>query len=171
MLLAGVDDEQGAGELLHFLDAAQVLDELLLLGLDGDDFLLGKELEVAVLLHLLDGLEPVDAGLDGLEVGEHTAQPPLVHVELLAALGFLLNGFGGLLLGADEKDILVLAGQVTDEVVGLFDFLDGHLQVDDVDAVALGEDIGLHLGVPTAGLVAEMYTGLQQLLHRDHGHE
>ena len=170
MLFTGVDDEQGAGELLHLLDTAQVLLQLLLLGLDGDNFLLGQQIELAVLFHLLNVLETGDTGLDGLEVGEHTAQPTLVHIEHLAALGFLLDAFLSLLLGAYKENGLILSGQVTDEVIGLFYLLDGHLQIDDVDAVALGEDVLLHLGVPATGLMAEMYTGLQQLLHRNHGH-
>src|SRR3712207_8695045 len=39
----------------------------------------------------------------------------------------------------------------------------GLLQVDDVDAPALAEDVAAHLGVPPARLVAEMDAGLQQL--------
>ena len=37
---------------------------------------------------------------------------------------------------------------------------------DAVIAVALGEDVLSHLGVPAAGLVAEVDTGLEKLLHR-----
>src|SRR5207248_2057852 len=37
-------------------------------------------------------------------------------------------------------------------------------QVEDVDAVARGEDVGPHLWVPAAGLMPEMDTRLQQLL-------
>ena len=45
------------------------------------------------------------------------------------------------------------------------------LQVDDVDAAALGEDEALHLRVPAARLVAEVDAGLQQFLHGNDGHE
>ena len=44
------------------------------------------------------------------------------------------------------------------------------LQVDDVDAVALGEDESLHLRVPATGLVPEVDAALEQLAHRDDGH-
>ena len=54
-LLAGVHDEQGAGQLLHFLHAAQILLQLLDLAQVLDDFLLGQHIEGAVGLH---GLEP-----------------------------------------------------------------------------------------------------------------
>jgi hypothetical protein len=43
-------------------------------------------------------------------------------------------------------------------------------QVDDVDAAALTVDEAAHLGVPAAGLVAEMHAGLQQLPDPDFGH-
>src|SRR4029077_13841840 len=41
------------------------------------------------------------------------------------------------------------------------------LQIDDVDAVALGEDVALHLRVPAPGLVTEVDAALQELLHAD----
>ena len=43
------------------------------------------------------------------------------------------------------------------------------LQVDDVDAVALAEDVVLHLRVPALGLVPEVDAGFEQLLHGDGG--
>ena len=43
---------------------------------------------------------------------------------------------------------------------GGLDALQGLLQVDDVDAVAIAVDEALHLRVPAAGLVAEVDTGL-----------
>src|SRR5690606_22890172 len=39
------------------------------------------------------------------------------------------------------------------------------LQIDDVDAVAVGEDEPLHLRVPATGLVPEMRAAVEQLLH------
>ena len=41
------------------------------------------------------------------------------------------------------------------------------LEVDDVDAVPLAEDVRLHLRIPALGLVSEVDAGLQQILHRD----
>ena len=165
VLLAGVNDEQGAGETLHVLDAAEILLELGHLAHELHDFLLGKHVEGAVLLHALELSKTVDTGAHGLEVGEHAAQPTGVDVVLADALGLLLYGLGGLLLGADEQDVLAVGGEVADEVVGLFELLDGLLQVDDVDAVTLAVNVLGHLGVPAAGLVTEVYAGLQKLLH------
>ena len=52
----------------------------------------------------------------------------------------------------------------------LLEQLLGLQQVDDVDAVALTEDEAAHLGVPAARLVAEVHSGLQQLLDSDLSH-
>ena len=57
-----------------------------------------------------------------------------------------------------------------DELVGAVDERQRLLQVDDVDAVALGEDEALHLRVPAPGLVPEVDAALEELAHRDDGH-
>jgi hypothetical protein len=79
----------------------------------------------------------------------------------------LLNDFLGLLLGAHEQQRAASCDGVDDEVVGLVKQAHGVLQVDDVDAVASPEDIGLHLRVPALGLVAEVNASLEQLSHGD----
>src|SRR5262249_20994981 len=71
------------------------------------------------------------------------------------------------LLGADEEDRAPVGDEVAHERVGRLDPRQRLLQVDDVDAVALTEDEALHLGVPAPGLVTEVDTGLEQLLHGD----
>ena len=165
-LLAGVHHEQGAGQALHVDHAAQVLLQLGDLAQVLDDFLLGQHVEGAVLLHLLQLVQTVHTAAHGLEVGEHTAQPPGVDIEHAAALCLLTDGVLGLLLGAHEQQALAVLGELTDEVVGLLQLLHGLLQVNDVDAVALGVNVGGHLGVPAAGLVTEMHACLKKLFHR-----
>ena len=123
-----------------------------------------------VLLHGLKLLEALDGAADGLVVGEHAPQPPVVDVEHAAALGLFGNGVLGLLLGAHEQDDAAVGHRVHHVVVGDFKELDGLLQVDDVDAVSGPEDVRPHLGVPAAGLVAEVHPGLQQFLHGDIRH-
>jgi hypothetical protein len=41
----------------------------------------------------------------------------------------------------------------------------GLLEVDDMDPVSDAEEVGRHLGVPSAGVVAEMNAGFEQLAH------
>ena len=165
-LLAGVNDEQSAGELLHVLDAAEILLELGDFALMLDDFLLRKHCERAVLFHLLELCQTVDTGTHGAEVGQHTAEPAGVDVVLTDALSLFLDRVLRLLLGANEQDGLTVCSKVTHEGVCLFELLDRLLQVNDVDAVALGVDVGCHFGVPAAGLVTEVDASFEQLLHR-----
>jgi hypothetical protein len=53
--------------------------------------------------------------------------------------------------------------------VRLFDQAERLLQIDDVDAAPLREDVAAHLRVPAPRLVAEMHSGLQELAHGDDG--
>ena len=70
----------------------------------------------------------------------------------------------------DEQDLVAAGDGLADEVERDVQALDGLGQVDDVDPVALGEDERAHLGVPAAGLVAEVDSGLEQLPHRNGRH-
>src|SRR6185312_9054686 len=77
------------------------------------------------------------------------------------------DGLLGLPLGAHEENALALRRELLNERGHLVEELESLLQVNDVDAVALAEDVLLHLRVPTPGLVPEVDSGLQQFLHRD----
>jgi hypothetical protein len=112
---------------------------------------------------------PLDRGLDGLEVGQHAAQPALVDIRHAGALGFGRDRFAGLPLGADHQDGAAVGGELPDELGGFLEQRERLFQVDDVDLVAMAEDVRGHLGVPEAGLVSEMDTGFQHLTHGD-GH-
>jgi hypothetical protein len=70
--------------------------------------------------------------------------------------GFVFDDVLALLLGADEQHRAAPRCDVAYEVVRFVEEKGGLLKVDDVDAAPLGEDEGLHLGVPPAGLVAEV---------------
>ena len=84
--------------------------------------------------------------------------------------GLLGDGLLGLLLGADEQHLAAAGDGVLDERVRAVDVGQRLLQVDDVDAVALGEDESLHLRVPATGLVPEVDAALEQLAGGDDGH-
>jgi hypothetical protein len=107
--------------------------------------------------------------VDGGEVREHAAEPALVDVGHAHPGGLLGDGLLGLLLRPDEQDGAAVGDRLLDEVEGPVDVGQRLLQVDDVDAVALGEDEALHLRVPPAGLVAEVNAALEQLSHGDDG--
>ncbi len=169
-LAVRVDDEDGAGQALHLAHATERALELgHLLGQLGG-FLLGHALEVAGLLARLELLEQADALLDRDEVREHAAEPALVDVRLVGPGRLLGDRLLGLLLGPDEQDLLAAGDRLADGLEGDVEPLDGLGEVDDVDPVALREDERAHLGVPAAGLVAEVDSGFEQLPHRNGRH-
>ncbi len=57
-----------------------------------------------------------------------------------------------------------MTDDVANELLRPLQLAQGLLEVDDVDAAALGEDVAPHLRVPATRLVPEMDTGLQQFL-------
>ena len=159
------------GHAAHVADAAEGLLELVLLAAQDEQLLLRHAaLGDVVEVDLLELLEPLEPLVHGLEVGEHAAQPALVDVGHAHAGRLLGDRLLGLLLGADEEDRAAVGDGLLDEVVRAVDERQRLLQVDDVDAVALGEDEALHLGVPAPGLVPEVDAALEELAHRDDGH-
>ncbi len=114
-------------------------------------------------------VQALDALGERAEVGQQPAQPAVAHVRHADALGLLLDGLLALLLGADEQHPAAALGGVPEERIGLVDEDGRLLEVDDVDAAALAEDVRLHLGVPAAGLVAEVDAAGEQVLHADRG--
>ena len=117
---------------------------------------------MAVLDHGLELLHAVDAGAHGDEVGEHAAQPTLVDVGHVAAGSLRGDGLLSLLLGADEEHLSALGSGVLEERIRLIGIDDGLLEVKDVDAIALAEDVRLHLGVPATGLMTVVAASLEQ---------
>ena len=94
----------------------------------------------------------------------------MVDVRHPGALRLLGDDVAGLALGADEQHRAAVRGELPDELHRLVVLLERALEIDDVDLVALAEDVLGHLRVPVAGLVAEVDAGLQHLTHRD-GHD
>jgi hypothetical protein len=102
----------------------------------------------------------LDRGLDRLEVGHHATQPAAIHERHAAALSLGGDQFTSGPLGAHEKHGSTARGDLAQILAGFEIFLDRALQIDDMDLVALTEDVLGHLRVPIPGLVAKMDTGL-----------
>src|SRR5690606_14799214 len=104
-------------------------------------------------------------------VGEHTPEPTLVDVGHAAPFGFLADGLLRLLFGPYQQQGAVVLRQLFDVLVGLFDLSYGFLEINDVNAIALRKDIRSHFWIPAAGLMSEVHSRLQELLHGNDGHQ
>ncbi len=144
--------------------------QLFHLALQRQRLALAHLLERAVLRHRLQVLQALDRRLDRLEVGEHAAQPAVVDVGHAGALRLLGDDLARLALGADEQDGAAVHGQLADVLHRLLVHRHRLFEVDDVNLVALAEDVIRHLRVPVAGLVAEVHPGFQHLTHGDRHH-
>ena len=141
--------------------------ELLKFTADEKGFLLRHRFELTGVAHALVVLHLRDALRHGLEVGEHAAEPTLVHIRHAATLGVTTNRVLGLLLCAHKHDRAAVGHEIADEAVRGFDATKGLLEIDDVNAIALTVDESLHLRVPAAGLMTKMHAGIEQLAHGD----
>ena len=170
MFVNGIDHEEGIRQTFHVLDAAKGAVHLAALALQANALLLGQVRFFIGQQHL-DLFEAFDRLPDGAEVGHRAAEPAVVHVEHATALGLFANSILSLALGADKEHVAAVGGEVANEFRGVFEMVQRFLEIDDVDAVALAEDIGLHLRVPPPSLVPEVNASFEQLLHLDIRHE
>ena len=89
---------------------------------------------------------------------------------MLRALGFALDDFLGLALGADEEHEPALADDLLEVAMSAEQAANGFAQVDDVDQVSLAVNVRPHLRVPAAGAVSVVDAGVDKLLHLNDGH-
>ena len=168
VFLVEIDDEERVGKPGHLLDPLQRLPVLGDDPVDARELLLRERRDLLLVVEEVELLlEAVDRLLDGAEVGEHPAEPAITDVELLGALGFPLDRGAGLPLGGDEEHLAALRHRLADELERLLEAHQRLVEVDDVDAVSVPEDEGLHLRIPAPRLVAEVGTGLQQRPDRE----
>src|SRR5262249_47255104 len=146
---------------------AEVQAQLLEVRLRGHALARRQQLELALGLVALEVVQTPDALVDRLEVRQQAAEPAVVDVGHAGALGDLLDGVARLLLRAHEENRAATACELGREVLRLREQPLRLQQVDDVDARALAVDETAHLRVPAARLMAEMDSGLQQLLDAD----
>ncbi len=102
MFLAGVDDKNGVGQAGHTLHTDEVLDQLLALGQQLDDFLFRQGVKLTLFFHLKERVHAGYALAHRAEVGQHAAQPAVVDIEHAAAARLGLDGLMRLLFGTDK---------------------------------------------------------------------
>ncbi len=161
MFLHHVDDKECARQTGHVGDGAEVLLQLGALAADLQQLALGKVVESTVGHELVDVGHLLDSLADGGEVGEHTAGPTLAYKRHVDGSGLLGDDFLGLFFSSDKKNLLALLCNTLQSLCCLVYLGDGLVEVNDVDAVALHVDIGLHGRVPLAVEVAKVAAGLQ----------
>jgi hypothetical protein len=105
--------------------------------------------------------------LDCLVIGQHAAQPSVIDIRRAAAHGFFLDDFARLALGTDEENGALVGGEPAHEFQRLQVLFHRLLEVDDVDLVAMAEDVRCHPRVPVAGLMPEVDPGFEHFTHRD----
>src|SRR5690606_34397987 len=163
VLLVRLDDAHRRRNLRHFAYAPERPGELVPLATQSAGLPHGaRRARYVGQVDLLAPLAALETLVHRGEVGEHAAEPAVVHVGHPDARGLLGHGLLGLLLGADEEDGAAVRDGLLDELVRAVDVRERLLEVDDVDAVALGEDEALHLRVPTAGLDPPVDTPLAE---------
>ena len=89
----------------------------------------------------------------------------MVDVGHAAALGLFADRVLRGTLGAHEQDAPAVGGELADVVNSILVERQALFEVDDMNLVAVAEDIGSHLRIPVPRLVAEMHAGLQHLAH------
>ena len=108
--------------------------------------------------------------IDALTVLKLVSMPPSQRWStkgMPRALRFFRDDLARLALGADEEDGAAVARQLTHVLHRVLVHLHRLFEVDDVNLVALAEDVIGHLRIPVTGLVAEVDPGFQHLTHRD----
>ena len=168
VLLLHIKHEHGIWHFRDHADAAEVALELGKFSLDAKSLFLGHSRELARLAHALVFTHLVDSFADRGEVGESTAQPPLIHIGHTAFLGIGADVFLHLLLSADHEDSAALSHSFAHELVCSLYASHGGFEVENVDARHLAVNEPAHPWVPPASLMPEMHPCIKQLAHSHH---
>src|ERR1700680_3642 len=166
-LFARIDDVERVWQTRHVFDAAEEPLEARELIFQLADFFFSQHFKEARITLALELAQSRNTLLNCLKICQGAAQPALVDVEHAGALCFLADNVLCLLFCADEQKYLAAARHVFDCVIDFTQLDHRLLQVDDVDAVALLENVAGHLRIPATGLVPEMDSRFEELLHRD----
>ena len=160
-----VHDEERFGQAAHFAQTAEARLQFGHLAREQERFFLDQFVEIAGRLPLFEFEHIVNARADRAKVGERAAEPALGDVRHPAAQRFGLHRFLRLAFRADEENHPALRGGIARKVVRFLQFAHRLLEVNDVNAVAFGEDERAHLGIPAPRAVSKVDAGFQQRLH------
>ena len=161
-LFVRVNDENGTRQPIHRLDPTKDPVELVDLLFELEPLSLGQTTKITPVALGLQVGEALEPGLDRGEVGERATKPALGDVVLPRATSLFGDGLLGLLLSTNEEHLLTPCSQIGDEVVRARQTVHGLLEINDMDAVTRGKNVGPHLRVPAVGLVTEVCPRLEE---------
>ncbi len=162
--LVGVDHDDDVGKTTHVLDPAKRAFKLVARTGQVQDFFFGQTFCTGRQDFFLF-FQAFDRVGNGVPVGQHTAEPAMVHIVLTATLCSFCDDRRSLTLGTDEQNATTTSGDVTNRLHRTMQHRNGFLKVQDVNVVACAKDELLHLRVPTAGVVTKVDASFHQLTH------
>ena len=165
-----IDHEHCIGQRTHVLYAAETPLELEHLALQAQHLFLAQLLKRSVAFHFLEIFEAFDRLPDGLEVGQHAAQPAMAYIGHATALRFCTNCVAGRSFCSHEQDLAAVSNHGTNELCCLLVQRQRSLEIDDMNLVTFAEDVRRHFRVPVAGLMSEMNARFQHLAHGKASH-
>ena len=89
-----------------------------------------------------------EAVTDRREVGQHTTRPALDNVRHTYGSSLISDNLFSLFFGSHEKNFLALFSQVLHNFSGFVYFSNCFIKVNDMNTIALHEDIRSHSGIP-----------------------
>src|SRR5580704_11971794 len=166
LFLVGVDDKDDIRKPYHIADSGKVFLQGAVLMVEFEPFLFRKLIEPPVGSHRFYVLHMLNRFLNRLEIRQQAPQPAMINVIVTAPFCFFFHGILCLALGSNKQEGLAIDRLLVHELHRFFEQPLGLLKIYDVNAVALSEDIVLHLRVPPPDLVSKMDAGFKQFLHR-----
>jgi len=154
-----------------FLIPAQAAIQLLHFARQHQCFFLAQTQHCAVVAHRFEFFQARNRQFDGAEVGEHAAQPTVIHEGHATADGFGLHRITRRVLGTDEHDGAALRCDAADEIQRVVEHRQGFFQIDDMNFIAVSVNERSHFRVPEPGLMAEVATRFQHFTHSHSRHK
>ena len=95
----------------------------------------------------------------------------MVYIRHTATHGLFAHGVTRRTLGTHKQYLAVIRCQRFDKIARGPIHWDRLLQINNMDIISCTENIGCHFGIPVPGLVSEMDTRFQHLVHTDLSHD
>ena len=154
MLLHHVHNENCCGDAGQIRNGTQVLFELGALATHLQALTLGHGGQRSVLFHFVNGAHLADRLANGRKVRQHATGPALCDIGHTHRLDAFCNSLLGLFLGRHKQNFLAAFGNLLHGGCRFIDLDHSLVEVNDVNALLLCEDVGGHVGVPLALEVA-----------------